>query len=212
MIKKKYIFIIVGVFIIIFNLFSILFYIGLNSNSMSKRNESLLKTLKKSEVLKNEIGEIKSIDNKIFIFTHKYTKLDALSEYINYTIRTSDNKKHKIKVIYNKKYTLGIYAYEINGKIFYEDIEKVQIDIGYSAYIIYSRLLKEKFGNIKIANRKDSSSEFKEYGNDGSESCEYYIELENGKIIYLTVIINKKYTEGIYAYIIDGELIYENLN
>ncbi len=209
--NNKRTFIIIGVVIFILHLLLGLYILKSQYDDMAKRNEPLLEMLKKSEILKNEIGKIKSIDVKLNIYLRKYKKLDSNSEYVNYTLKTYDNKKHKVKIIYNKKYTFGIYAYEINGRVFYEDVEKVQPKIEYVNYIYTSSLLKEKFGNIKTVNKTNTSSNFIKYDEDGSEACDHYIELENNKIIYLTVILNKKYTEGVYAYIIDGQLIYENL-
>lgn len=85
-----------------------------------KLNEKLFELMKESEIIKNEIGEIVNIYKEPSDWFEKYD--DNGSYWTNYIINKDLENETNIKIILNSNITKGIYAYQINGKLFYEEI------------------------------------------------------------------------------------------
>ena len=92
-----------------------LFY-GMNK----ELNNNIFFILNKSDIVKQNIGKINNIYKKSNDWFEKYD--DNGSYWVEYIINKGTKSELKIKVIVNKKITKGIYAYEINGKLYYEEI------------------------------------------------------------------------------------------
>lgn len=95
------------------------------SNYQEKR---IITMLEKSDILKSKVGNIKKlklVKNKLY----PYKELGHWAQYEKYILTTTKGEKYDVKIIYNSEYTYGIYAYEINDELIYEDIEKVQPNI-----------------------------------------------------------------------------------
>lgn len=102
-------------FLIIF--YSITFILGyfmlsLRCNTSEKYYLSLLQ---KSDVLKEEIGEIKSVHKKLLHFETS----EGDTGYINLKVKTAQKETYNIKVILKDPFI--ICGYEIDGKMIYED-------------------------------------------------------------------------------------------
>ena len=74
-----------------------------------------------------------------------------------------------------------------------------------------SEILQEKIGVIKIVKlNKNKRHSYKKIGYWAYYE-EFTIVNENNEKYNVKIIFNDELTEGIYAYILDGEIIYENI-
>lgn len=109
----------------------IMLFVDYNSRTRNYSNseeKSIMEMLAKSDIIKNELGEIKSVSFK----RRKYyscPKFGHFAQCGDYVLITNDESKYNLVIVLNQEFTYGIYAYEINNKVIYEDIEKVQPNI-----------------------------------------------------------------------------------
>lgn len=93
---------------------------SINKTVTDELNLDLLKLMKNSNLVKDKIGEIETIDKANLDWFKKYDNNGSICK--DYIVKVSTNEEIIIKIILNPKVTKGIYAYEINGEIFYEEI------------------------------------------------------------------------------------------
>ena len=91
------------------------------SKSVDKK---MVPQLMESEILKNELGNIKKAYKSLFEQKYDNGRLYTL----NYNIVTTDNKKHVVRLLFNKDDELKIIGYEINEERFYIEEKEVEID------------------------------------------------------------------------------------
>ena len=72
-----------------------------------------------------------------------------------------------------------------------------------------SEIIKKNLGIVKNINT-DISVTFEKYDNKGSLYANYNIILDNNDEYDIKIIVNPNFTKSIYAYEIDGKLIYAN--
>lgn len=126
--KKRKIIVIVSAFI----LFAIL--VGSIAYSNIKKidkiythdlNEEILYIMSNSNVIKENLGEVKDVFKKESEWFKDYD--DDGSIFVSYELTLKDNRNKNVLIILNSKYTKGIYAYEIDEKLYYEEINNDNI-------------------------------------------------------------------------------------
>lgn len=85
-----------------------------------KLDQNILIIMRDSQVIKEQLGEVKEAHKIDYSSFEKYDKKGSL--YTNYKIVYNNNEQSIIKIIVNPKFTPNIYAYEIDGELFYEDV------------------------------------------------------------------------------------------
>lgn len=92
----------------------------LDIEDTNKLNVKILYLMQNSTFVKEKIGNIEKVDKNNHEWFKKY---DSNGSYwANYKITTDTGKEIHLKIILNQKETDGIYAYEIENEIFYEEI------------------------------------------------------------------------------------------
>lgn len=88
-------------------------------------NEEILYIMSNSDVIKETLGEVSNVFKKESDWFEDYDENGSI--FVKYEVTLLDNKKKKVLIILNSKYTKGIYAYEIDKKVYYEEINDKNI-------------------------------------------------------------------------------------
>lgn len=169
--------------------------------------DDLMYYFSQSEVIKEHIGTVKKVNVSFLSTEWKYDKLNNNETYIKCYVVNEDNKKKMIKVIFNRVVTGGVYAFEIDDKIYYEG---TKVTTSYISAIESSKVLHEYLGEYLYVYRPTNAT-FKKY-KDNYLFCNFIIIIDNEKSKKLKVIIDKNDSDNIYAYEIDGNTLYEKSN
>lgn len=88
-------------------------------------NEEILYIMSNSDVIKETLGEVSNVFKKESDWFEDYDENGSI--FVKYEVTLLDNKKKTVLIILNFKYTKGIYAYEIDKKVYYEEINDKNI-------------------------------------------------------------------------------------
>lgn len=88
-------------------------------------NKEILYIMSNSDVIKETLGEVSNVFKKESDWFEDYDENGSI--FVKYEVTLLDNKKKTVLIILNSKYTKGIYAYEIDKKVYYEEINDKNI-------------------------------------------------------------------------------------
>ncbi len=131
--KKRKIVIVISLFVLFAIFIGTVAYININEiNKLYTQNlnEEILYIMSNSNVIKENLGEVNNVFKKESDWFEDYDEKGSI--FVKYEVTLIDNKKKTVLIILNSKYTKGIYAYEIDKKLYYEEInDKNIITTGY---------------------------------------------------------------------------------